>query len=625
FQTTIAQPIVGTGGLTITDSSGTNAGIVILAGDSTYSGATDVEAGVLQAGAPNVLSPNSDVNVASGATLDLDGFNQTVPGLTNAGLVNMGTGTPPGTRLTVAGDYLGQGGTIAMDTFLGSDGSASDRLVLNGGTASGNTNLAIANANGPGLKTNGNGIELVEADNAATTAPGAFQLAGPVAAGAYQYFLYRGGPNAAGSAGDGGSVAQNWYLRSDLIPTPPPVTPPPVTPPPGGPSANPPPVTPPPAAGPTYPNYRPEVPVYLAMSEMASGMGFATIDNLLARQGDEFEDPARPLVPTVWCKNPDRNYRCPLPNTKGPQDEQADLIQRYGMWSRVIAFTGGQLPGDRSLSASNTFLQGKGPSYDYTMAGFQAGMTFLRRDASDGSRDRAGFYVGDTQMWGNVAQVYSGIYTNGRAGTVDLNGVNFGAYWTHYFPFGLYSDSVVQGTWYDRAQGYGNLSSLGVGGFGFAASEELGDPIQLAHGFVLEPQAQAIYEHTHLDGGTDAYGTTSFGATDDIRARIGARLATSTSLSTASGTLIPLSVWGRFNVWHDFLLNRPSATFSALSLTDPTTIDGALQGTWGEVDAGASAQLTRTISVFGSAVYDHSIDAARSWAVGGRVGVKFAW
>ena len=47
----------------------------------------------------NTFSPNSPVTVAGGGTLDLNGFNQTVPGVTNAGLVNMGTGTPAGHRL----------------------------------------------------------------------------------------------------------------------------------------------------------------------------------------------------------------------------------------------------------------------------------------------------------------------------------------------------------------------------------------------------------------------------------------------------------------------------------------------------------------------------------------------
>ena len=37
--------------------------------------------------------------------------------------------------LEVRGSYGGAGGTMAINTFLGGDGSPSDRLVINGGPA----------------------------------------------------------------------------------------------------------------------------------------------------------------------------------------------------------------------------------------------------------------------------------------------------------------------------------------------------------------------------------------------------------------------------------------------------------------------------------------------------------
>ena len=129
----------------------------------------------MRAGAPNTFSPNSAVTVASGGTLDLNGFSQTILSLTNAGLVNMGTGTAPGTVLTMT-SYTGTGGTIAMNTFLGGDGSPSDKLVINGGSATGNSLLRITNAGGPGAETVANGIAVVQAIDGGTTAPGAFAL-----------------------------------------------------------------------------------------------------------------------------------------------------------------------------------------------------------------------------------------------------------------------------------------------------------------------------------------------------------------------------------------------------------------------------------------------------------------
>ena len=154
------------------------AGTTTLTGANSYSGATNVDAGTLRAGAPNTFSPNSAVTVASGGTLDLNGFSQAVLGVTNAGLVNMGTGTAPGTVLTTNG-YTGNGGTIATNTFLGGDGSPSDKLAINGGTATGTTGLLIHNAGGPGLETTANGILVVNAISGATTAPGAFTLDNP--------------------------------------------------------------------------------------------------------------------------------------------------------------------------------------------------------------------------------------------------------------------------------------------------------------------------------------------------------------------------------------------------------------------------------------------------------------
>ena len=75
------------------------AGTTMFTAANTYSGPTNVNAGTLRAGATNTFSPNSPVTVAGGGTLDLNGFNQTVPSVTNAGLVNMGTGTRAGHAL----------------------------------------------------------------------------------------------------------------------------------------------------------------------------------------------------------------------------------------------------------------------------------------------------------------------------------------------------------------------------------------------------------------------------------------------------------------------------------------------------------------------------------------------
>jgi T5SS/PEP-CTERM-associated repeat protein/autotransporter-associated beta strand protein len=71
------------------------AGTTILTAANSYSGTTNVNAGILRAGALNTFSPNSAVTIAGGGTLDLNGFSQTVSGVTNAGLVNMARALRP--------------------------------------------------------------------------------------------------------------------------------------------------------------------------------------------------------------------------------------------------------------------------------------------------------------------------------------------------------------------------------------------------------------------------------------------------------------------------------------------------------------------------------------------------
>ncbi|HEY0624087.1 MAG TPA: hypothetical protein VGD28_13540, partial [Sphingomonas sp.] len=152
--------------------------------------------------------------------------------LINAGRIDLTNGSgAPGDSFTVRGDYVGNGGLLMLNTVLGNDSSASDRLVIDGGSATGTTSVTIVNAGGAGAATTQNGILIIEAVNGATTASGAFSLNHRVAVGAFEYYLFKGGVSA--------GTIDNWYLRSTLV-TPPAATPPPQ------PAPAPPALTPPP-------------------------------------------------------------------------------------------------------------------------------------------------------------------------------------------------------------------------------------------------------------------------------------------------------------------------------------------------------------------------------------------
>src|SRR5690606_32315387 len=128
----------------------TGNGALIMAGTSSYTGATTVAEGTLRAGAANAFSSASDVSVMTASELDLAGFSQSVGSLSNTGTVRLSGA--PGTSLTVNGNYMGNGGLLMLNTVLGNDSSATDRLIV-GGDTSGSTNLRVNNVGGGGAPT----------------------------------------------------------------------------------------------------------------------------------------------------------------------------------------------------------------------------------------------------------------------------------------------------------------------------------------------------------------------------------------------------------------------------------------------------------------------------------------
>ncbi|WP_164985405.1 autotransporter domain-containing protein [Bosea sp. Tri-39] len=142
---TISGAISGSGTVT---KSGT--GTFTLSGVNSYTGATLVNAGTLLAGAAGSLAPSSALTLATGASLDLNGFNQAIGSIAGAGAVTLGaatlsTGSDNG-GTTFAGVLSGTGsltkvGTGAFtlagaNTYTGATMVTGGVLIVNGSIAS---------------------------------------------------------------------------------------------------------------------------------------------------------------------------------------------------------------------------------------------------------------------------------------------------------------------------------------------------------------------------------------------------------------------------------------------------------------------------------------------------------
>jgi YVTN family beta-propeller protein/autotransporter-associated beta strand protein len=191
---TLTGAISGSGGLT---KSGL--GTLTLAANSTYSGATSVSMGTLQAGIANAFSPFSAFSVASGATLSLNGFNQVVGSVAGTGNVTLGsailTTGNDNTSTTFSGVMSGTGGlakigtgTLTLtgaNTFTGGtalnagglvvNGSLASGVTVNGGTLSGGGAIGGLTMNG-GIVAPGNSIGTLTVNGNLVQNGGTYQV-----------------------------------------------------------------------------------------------------------------------------------------------------------------------------------------------------------------------------------------------------------------------------------------------------------------------------------------------------------------------------------------------------------------------------------------------------------------
>ena len=288
-----------------------------------------------------------------------------------------------------------------------------------------------------------------------------------------------------------------------------------------------------------------------------------------------------------------------------------------GMWGRIIGYWGHR-DGDQIGIYGRS-----GPAFDYDFGAIQTGLDLYRNEYANGQRDNAGLYVAVGRANADVEHNLLGRTFKG--GEDKFTAVTVAGYWTRFGENGWYVDGVLQGTWYDMnmtaARG---LRDGEPNGFGVAASLEGGYPFHLGNGWLLEPQAQLVYQALNIDDFNDGAADVSYSDTDSLAGRLGARVARDWGVGAvdASGRAPrTFSLWVRGDIWHEFL-GEPTTAFSSATGSIPFTAD--LGDTSGRLGIGASMQVTDAATVYGNVNYESSFDGdADAWA--GKVGFKTTW
>ncbi len=148
--TTLSGVISGTGAV-----AKAGAGTMTLSGANTYTGATTVSAGTLTDGAAGVIADASAVTVSSGATWNLNNFNETIGSLAGAGSVSLGTATltcgGDNTSTTYSGVTSGSGNVTKTGTgtyTLSGTSTMTGKYVFSGGVVSASSTAVFGPAPG---------------------------------------------------------------------------------------------------------------------------------------------------------------------------------------------------------------------------------------------------------------------------------------------------------------------------------------------------------------------------------------------------------------------------------------------------------------------------------------------
>ena len=200
---------------------------------------------------------------------------------------------------------------------------------------------------------------------------------------------------------------------------------------------------------------------------------------------------------------------------------------------------------------------------------------------------------------------------------VDLTAWSFGAYATYYERnrpgHGLYFDAVAKGDVLDFEMSSDARGAAGsTDGGGGSVSGEAGYGFSLGGNVVLQPQAQLSFTTVgwnNFTGSTDYALEVNAGSADSLIGRAGLQLQGNYQMG--GGWFSPYAI---ANVHTDFLGDNETTVAG-------TAFSSDMGMTWYSVGGGLTAEMSKTLALYGSAEYNFG--DVEGW--GGTGGVKMHW
>ncbi|WP_210478381.1 AIDA repeat-containing protein, partial [Pantoea ananatis] len=517
----------------------------------------------------------TDVNIDGGSTWNITGDSQ-VNNLTNAGSIvfapSSGTFTPH--TLTVS-NFTGSGGTLTLNTVAGDSSSPSDRVVIDGGRATGSTNLNVLNHGGLGAQTAGSGIPVIQAINGATTDAGAFSMSNPLVAGAYEYSLYRnadeswylttqktsgggtsgGGTSGGGTSGgdtSGGDTSGGDTSGGDTSGS--------TT---SGGSAS---------GGSAVPsgevNYRAAMWSYAAMPSLSMDY-----DRLVAGEAD-----------TRFRYAPDSR-----------------------IWGRLTA-------GKLSHRNSGSLTGGSVPESSSAYSFFQLGGDLWQLDGANADW-RAGIYGATGVMRSDVSRD-SGTASAGTDRDTVYTG---GAYLSGRSHSGLHIDGLLQASRHSLKAASEDGTRLSTHGTGWLASAEVGQAFTLTPSLALEPQLQYQVQGLSLNDGQDGAASLRWSDSRRQSVRAGLKLGTPQDAKTKLAWWVTPSVTQSYGGHSGFTASVPGVAGSEASFRNNRS------GTSVGLNGGVSAHIRKNVTLGVQAGWSESLHGSEAGGYSGmlNLGVSF--